>query len=179
VANISLGNQKVLSMGNLDSKRDWGHAKDYVEAMYLILQQDKPEDYVIASGMTTTVRDFILMAFQEVGIKLRFEGEGVDEVGIIDSVEEERFTEATGKKPNHLKLNTEIIKVDPYYFRPTEVDLLHGDPTKAMKKLNWKPKYNLQMLVKEMVQSDVLGAKKSTVLKDVGFDVINRMEDIL
>ena len=179
VANISLGNQKVLSMGNLDSKRDWGHAKDYVEAMYLILQQDNPEDYVIASGITTTVRDFIHMAFKEVGINLRFEGEGVGEVGIIDYIEDERFTKATGKKPYHLELNTEIIKVDPYYFRPTEVDLLHGDPTKAMKKLNWKPKYNLQMLVEEMVQSDVLGAKKSTVLKDVGFDVINRMEDIL
>lgn len=179
VANIALGTQKVLSMGNLDSKRDWGHAKDYVEAMYLILQQEKPEDYVIATGVTTDVRTFIKMAFEEIGLKLSFSGEGVNEVGFISNIDENFFRKTTGRLPKHLSIGDVLIKIDPFYFRPTEVDLLLGDPTKAMTKLNWKPKYDLKALVSEMVASDVLSAKKSAVLKDVGFDVVNRMEDIL
>lgn len=179
VANIALGAQKVLSMGNLDSKRDWGHAKDYVEAMYLMLQQEKPEDYVIATGVTTKVRTFIEMAFAEVGLTLSFKGEGVDEVGFISEINEVLFKKTTGHTPNHLKVGDHLVKVDPFYFRPTEVELLQGDPGKAMKKLNWKPKYDLKALVSEMVTSDVLSAKKGAVLKDVGFDSVNRMEDIL
>ena len=146
VAQIALGLQSKLYMGNLDAQRDWGHAKDYVEAMYLILQQDKPEDFVIATGVTTRVRDFIRLAFAEVGIGLEFTGKGVAEVGIVSSSTNPEYP---------VEIGTEVVAVDPRYYRPTEVDLLIGDPTKAKTKLGWQPKYDLNMLVKEMVAADV------------------------
>lgn len=146
VAAIALGMQDCLYLGNLDSRRDWGHAKDYVEAMWRILQQDKPEDFVIATGVTTTVRDFVRMAFAEAGIKVEFTGEGVEEKGVVVSCDNEEFSLPIGK---------EVVAVDKMYFRPTEVELLIGDPTKANQKLGWKPKYTLEMLVKEMMASDI------------------------
>ena len=146
VAQIALGQQDKLYLGNLDAKRDWGHAKDYVEAMWLILQQEKPEDFVIATGITTTVRDFIRMAFSEVGIEVKFSGEGVNEVATIAACNNPLYQVELGK---------EVVSVDPRYFRPTEVELLIGDPTKAKEKLGWKLKYDLPALVKDMMASDV------------------------
>ena len=146
LAQIVLGLSDRLYMGNLDAQRDWGHAKDYVEAMWLILQQEKPEDYVIATGITTTIREFIRMAFAELGITLAFEGTGVDEKATVTACENPDFQLPIGKV---------VVEVDPAYFRPTEVELLIGDPSKAMKQLNWKPKYDLPALVKEMVWADV------------------------
>jgi GDPmannose 4,6-dehydratase len=171
VAKIGLGLQKQLFMGNLDAQRDWGHAKDYVEAMYLILQQDKPTDYVIATGVTTRVRDFILMAFREIGFNLRFEGEGVDEIGILDSIEEDVVLNKLGKINDSLKPGDVLVKVNPMYFRPTEVELLIGDPSKSKKLLGWEPKYNLESLVKEMVHSDVELFKKDIELINAGHSV--------
>lgn len=183
-AKIALGLQNTLFMGNLDALRDWGHARDYVEAMYLILQQEIPEDYVIATGVTTKVRDFIDMAFSEVGMKLRWEGEGVDEVGVLESVDEKKYKLATGLEfgadstfnlqPS--TLDTPIVRIDPRYFRPTEVDLLLGDPTKAKTKLGWKPKYDLPMLVAEMMQSDVNTFKKDLDLQKAGHTVYQQEE---
>lgn len=144
-ARIALGKQDKLYLGNLNAKRDWGHARDYVEAMWLMLQQDKPEDYVIATGKTTTVRDFVDMAFKELGIKLEFKGEGKDEVGIV--------SECVGSYK--LPKGKEVVCIDPNYFRPTEVDLLIGDATKAREKLRWTPRYTLQAMVKEMVLTDI------------------------
>jgi len=146
VAAIALGFQEKMFLGNLDARRDWGHAKDYVKAMWLILQQEKPEDYVIATGITTPVRDFVKMAFAEVGAEVEFKGEGVDEKGYIKSVSNPEFKLAIGQ---------EVVSVDPAYFRPTEVELLIGDPTKSKTKLGWEPEYNLAALCKEMVASDV------------------------
>jgi GDPmannose 4,6-dehydratase len=146
VAAIVKGKQDKLYMGNLNAKRDWGHAKDYVEAMWLILQQEQPEDFVIATGITTTVRDFIIMAFAEVGVSLEFKGEGVDEKAIVKTCSNPAYQLPVGK---------EVVAVDPEYFRPTEVDLLIGDATKARTKLGWAPKYDLPALVKEMVASDL------------------------
>jgi GDPmannose 4,6-dehydratase len=165
VAKIALGLQNDLFMGNLDAQRDWGHAKDYVEAMWRILQQDVAEDYVIATGVTTRVRDFIKMAFQEVGFKIRFEGEGVDEKGILESIDQEVYQNALGHNTTDFNIpviGSVLVKVDPAYFRPTEVDLLIGDPTKSKTKLGWQPKYDLKMLVEEMVAMDV-----SLFLKDI------------
>jgi GDPmannose 4,6-dehydratase len=178
VANISLGLQKVLSLGNLDAQRDWGHAKDYVEAMYLVLQQDAPDDYVIATGKTTRVRDFVLDAFLEVGIQLEFSGIGVDEKGVVAAIDSAKFLNITGKE-SPVKIGDVLVVVDPYYFRPTEVELLIGDATKARTVLNWEPKYTLSEMIAEMVQADVLHVRKELVLKDVGFDVIGKMEDII
>ena len=146
VAAIVKGKQEKVYLGNLDARRDWGHAKDYVEAMWLILQQDTPEDYVIATGITTTVRDFVKLAFNEVGITLTFSGEGVKETGAVASCSNPAYQLPEGKV---------VVAVDPEYFRPTEVDLLIGDATKANTQLGWKPKYDLQGLVKEMMESDV------------------------
>lgn len=171
VAKIALGLQKQLFMGNLDAKRDWGHAKDYVEAMYLILQQDKPSDYVIATGKTTTVRDFITMAFKEIGFNLRFEGEGVEEVGVLDSVDFEITEKLFERVRYSVKVGDVLVKVNPMYFRPTEVDLLIGDPTKAQQQLNWKPKYDLEALVSEMVISDLALFKKDIDLIDAGHTI--------
>lgn len=171
-AKISLGLQKMLFIGNMDAQRDWGHTKDYVEAIWLMLQQDEPEDFVIATGITTTVRDFMRMAFSEAGIQLRFEGEGVDEVGII-----KRLDDSLQSNSNlELQPGDTIIKVDPRYFRPTEVDILIGDASKAKKKLGWKPKYDLDVLVKEMVQSDLTLFKKQKTLLDKGYTILNQAE---
>ena len=155
VAQMALGMQKILYMGNIDSQRDWGHAKDYVEAMWLMLQQDKPEDFVISTGVTTPVREFIRMAFSEVGVELEFKGEGVDEKGIVISSSNPEY---------QFKIGQVVLQIDPTYFRPTEVDLLIGDNTKAKTKLGWTPKYTLDMLVKEMVQADIEIFKKEKYL---------------
>lgn len=151
---IKLGIEEKLFLGNLDSKRDWGHAKDYIEGMWLVLQQDKPEDFVLATGVTTTIRDFCNMTFKELGIEIEWKGKGVNEKGI---------DKATGKT---------IVEVDPRYFRPTEVDLLLGNAAKARKKLGWEPKYDLPMLVKEMVKEDLKEAKKEVFLKSGGYEVL-------
>src|SRR5688572_25321958 len=146
VAQMALGLQQKIFLGNLDAKRDWGHAKDYVEAMWLILQQEKPEDYVIATGVTTPVREFVRMAFREIGVELEFRGKNEKEVGIV----------AESTNPDYLlEVGREVVAVDPRYYRPTEVELLIGDPTKSQTKLGWKPQYDLPMLVKEMVESDL------------------------
>jgi len=167
VAKIALGMQDKIYLGNMDAKRDWGHAKDYVEAMWLILQQDIPEDYVIATGVTTTVRDFVKMAFAEVGVEVEFKGEGVDEKGYVVASNNPEFSVEIGK---------EVVAVDGAYFRPTEVDLLIGDPTKSKTKLGWKPKYDLPMLVNDMVSSDVRLFQKEKLLKESGFEVNHPQE---
>jgi len=154
VAAIALGLQDKLYLGNLDARRDWGHARDYVEAMWRILQQDTPDDYVIATGITTPVRDFVRMAFAEVGIELAFTGEGVNEVGVVTACNNEEFILPVGR---------EVVAVDPRYFRPTEVELLIGDPTKSRSKLGWEPRYDLPALVKEMVAGDVELFRKKDV----------------
>jgi len=178
VSKIVLGLQDEFFMGNLDAKRDWGHAKDYVEAMWRILQQDKPEDYVIATGVTTEVRKFISMAFKETGITLCFEGEGVEEKGFIKEIDEKIFQEKIGKKPSEVNCipGKRILSIDPRYFRPTEVDLLIGDPSKAHKRLNWKPKYDLPTLVKEMVLADIKLFKRDLDLKYLGHNILNQAE---
>ncbi|QXV67025.1 GDP-mannose 4,6-dehydratase [Mucilaginibacter achroorhodeus] len=164
---IAMGLQDKLFLGNLDARRDWGHAKDYVEAMYLILQQEKPEDFVIATGVTTTVRDFVRLAFLEMGITVKFTGEGANEKGVVEACNNPHYQIEIGKI---------IIEVDPKYFRPTEVELLIGDPTKAQTQLNWKPKYDLNGLVKEMIASDLQSFKKQKLLKDAGYDILNQFE---
>ena len=166
-ARIALGLQEKIYLGNLSAKRDWGHAKDYVKAMYLILQQDEPDDYVIATGITTEIRDFVRMSFAEVGIELEFKGEGVDEKGIVVKCNNPEYQLPVGK---------EILAVDPAYFRPTEVELLIGDPSKAKKKLNWEPEYDLKGLVEDMVRSDLKLMKKEQYLRDGGFKIMNYFE---
>ena len=161
VARISMGLQDVLYLGNLDAQRDWGHAKDYVEGMWLMLQQEQPEDFVLATGITTYIRDFVRMAFAEVGVTLAFTGEGVNEIGTIAAIENAQNTA--------MKVGQVVVKVDPRYYRPTEVDLLIGDASKAKKKLNWSPKYSLAEMVKEMVAADIVLFKKEQLLKDNGF----------
>ncbi|MDZ7877822.1 MAG: GDP-mannose 4,6-dehydratase [Saprospiraceae bacterium] len=167
VAKIALGMQDKLWMGNIDAKRDWGHAKDYVEAMWRILQQDKPEDFVIATGVTTTVRDFISMAFAEAGIKIAFYGEGINEKGVVVDCSNSEMDVAIG---------SEVVAIDPRYFRPTEVELLIGDPTKANTKLGWTPKYALIDLVREMVEADITAFRKEKLLRESGFDIKNQFE---
>lgn len=167
VAKIALGLQDKLYMGNIDARRDWGHAKDYVEAMWLILQQDKPEDYVIATGVTTTIRDFITLAFSEVGIEIAFKGEGVNEIGYVVSCSNADY---------QLEIGKELVAIDPKYFRPTEVELLIGDPTKSKTQLGWEPKYDLNALVREMVASDVDLFKRDSLLKDHGYSIKNQFE---
>jgi GDPmannose 4,6-dehydratase len=173
-AKIALGLQDKLFLGNLNAQRDWGHAKDYVEAMWLILQQEKAEDFVIATGQTTYVRDFVKMAFAEVGINLRFEGKDEQEKGIIESFDKAKI-EAL-ELNIQLKIGDEVVAVDPRYFRPTEVDLLIGDPTKANEKLGWIPKYDVHMLVADMMQSDLLLMKKDKFLADSGHAVMRYFE---
>lgn len=177
-ARIAMGMQEKLFLGNLSSQRDWGHAKDYVRAMYLILQQDTPDDYVIATGITTRVREFVRMAFAEIGIEIKFEGEGVNEKGYINSVDEARFTESVGKEflDNIKSVKNAVIEVDSAYFRPTEVELLIGDATKSRTKLNWTPEYDLKSLVEDMMRSDVKIMKKETYLKEGGFRILNYFE---
>lgn len=175
VAKIALGLQDKLYLGNLSSQRDWGHAKDYVEAMWLMLQQEKAEDYVIATGVTTTVRDFVKMAFAELGIEVEFSGKDAAEKGVIIDRDEERLRELDIPVEN-IKLGQTVVKVDPQYFRPTEVDLLIGDSTKAQTKLGWKPKYDLPMLLAEMVNSDLHLMRKEEYLKKGGFSIMNYFE---
>jgi GDPmannose 4,6-dehydratase len=164
---IALGLQDKMFLGNLNSQRDWGHAKDYVEAMYLILQQPVAEDYVIATGVTTQIREFARQAFKFLGLELSFEGEGINEKGIISGIDMARAEELK-LNLSALSIGKEVINVDPKYFRPTEVDLLIGDPTKAMTKLGWQPKYDLAALVKEMVASDISLFKKELYVKQSG-----------
>ncbi|WP_316763130.1 GDP-mannose 4,6-dehydratase [Pedobacter aquatilis] len=172
---IALGLQNCLYLGNLSAQRDWGHAKDYIEAMWLILQQEQAEDYVIATGVTTTVRDFVRMSFAELGIEVEFSGKDENEKGVIINVDEEKAI-ALGLNLDNLKPGQTIVKVDPKYFRPTEVDLLLGDPTKSKTKLGWQPKYDLPALVKDMVISDLQLMKKDEHLKEGGFKTLNYFE---
>jgi GDPmannose 4,6-dehydratase len=172
---IALGLQKCLYLGNLSAQRDWGHAKDYIEAMWLILQQDVAEDYVIATGVTTTVRDFVKMSFAELGIVVEFKGEGADESGVIAAIDEKTASDLELNLAE-LKIGMEVVKVDPAYFRPTEVDLLLGDPTKSKTKLGWEPKYDLPLLVKDMIQSDLHLMKKDEYLRLGGFKTLNNFE---
>lgn len=174
-AKISLGLQNCLYLGNLSAQRDWGHAKDYIEAMWLILQQEKPEDYVIATGVTTTVREFVRMSFAELGIEIEFSGKDEHEKGVIIDVDEE-LANKLGIKVEFLKPGMTIVRVDPKYFRPTEVDLLLGDPTKSKTQLGWQPKYDLQALVKDMAHADLQLMKKDEYLKKGGFKTLNYFE---
>ena len=176
VSRIVLGMQKKVYMGNLSSKRDWGHAKDYVRAMYAILQQDEPSDYVIATGITTTIRDFIRMAFEEIGVGIRFKGEGIDEVAIIESIDEGLFVKKVGDAylENFKKrVGEEVVGVDPQYFRPTEVELLIGDATKARTRLGWEPEYSLAALIEDMMKNDIKLMKKESYLKEGGYKILN------
>ncbi|SKB62030.1 GDPmannose 4,6-dehydratase [Salegentibacter holothuriorum] len=166
-ARIALGLQSKLYLGNLDARRDWGHAKDYVRMMWMILQADEPEDWVIATGVATTVREFVRLAFNEVGIEIEFKGKGVDEKGYIASCSKPEF---------QLEKGLEVLAIDPKYFRPTEVDLLIGDATKAKTKLGWIPEYNLQNLVKEMMESDVKHMQKDCLLQKGGYQTFNYYE---
>jgi GDPmannose 4,6-dehydratase len=167
VAEIVLGLKKKLWLGNLNARRDWGHAKDYIEAMWLMLQQEKAEDFVIATGITTSVREFARLAFAHAGVEIVFKGEGVNEKGYVASVSN---TDA------NLEAGDVVIEVDERYFRPTEVELLIGDPAKAKEKLGWEPKYSLNELVKEMVESDIAHFKQQVLLKNAGFRTLNSFE---
>jgi GDPmannose 4,6-dehydratase len=174
-AKIALGLQSCLYLGNLSAQRDWGHAKDYVEAMWLILQQEKAEDYVIATGITTEVREFVRMSFAELGIEVEFSGKDEHEKGVIVDVDQAKALQL-GLNVEALKAGQTVVKVDPRYFRPTEVDLLLGDPTKARTQLGWKLKYDLHGLVKEMIHSDLNIMKKNEYLKQGGHQVLNYFE---
>ena len=167
VSKIALGLQDKFYLGNLEAQRDWGHAKDYVRMMWMILQADQPEDWVIATGVTTTVRDFVSMAFKQVGISLEFKGEGVDEKAYVTACSKQEFQLAIGK---------EVLSIDPTYFRPTEVDLLIGDPSKAKNKLGWVPEHDLASLVKDMMQSDIDLMKKDVILLKAGHEILKQAE---
>ena len=167
-ARIALGMQEKIYLGNLEAKRDWGHAKDYVRMMWMILQADEPEDWVIATGKTTTVRDFVRMAFKEVGIELEFKGKGVNEKAIVVKCNNPEF---------QLEIGKEVLSIDPCYFRPTEVDLLIGDPTKAKEKLGWVPEHDLASLVKDMMKGDVQLMKKQQYLNTGGYNTSNYIEE--
>jgi GDPmannose 4,6-dehydratase len=167
VARIALGMGDKIFLGNMDAQRDWGHAKDYVEAMWLMLQQDKPEDFVIATGVTTRVREFVRLAFIEVGIEVEFSGEGENEVGKVVACHNAEYQVEIGK---------EVVAVDRRYFRPTEVELLIGDPTKAKTQLGWKPKYDLKSLTADMVRADVELFKKDRILEESGHKVLASYE---
>jgi GDPmannose 4,6-dehydratase len=167
IARIVLGMQEKIFLGNLDATRDWGHARDYVEAMWLMLQQPEPEDYVIATGVTTSVRDFVKMAFREAGIEIDFKGKDEKEKGYVTRVTDKNLTIEEG---------TEVVAIDTKYFRPTEVDMLVGDPTKAQQKLGWVPQYDLEALIKEMVHADIDLFRREKLLKDSGFTVKNQYE---
>ena len=166
-AKIGLGLQDKVYLGNLDARRDWGHTKDFVEAMWLMMQQSQPEDFVIATGTTATVREFALKAFRQVGVELAFKGSGKDEVGYVASSNNPEFPLEVGK---------EVLAIDPRYFRPTEVDLLIGDPRNAMEKLGWKPKHTLDDLIEEMVRADIQLFRRDQLLKDAGFQIKNEFE---
>jgi len=181
LSRVALGMQDKFYMGNLSSQRDWGHAKDYIKAMYLILQQPAPSDYVIATGITTAIRDFIKMAAKEIGLTIEFKGEGVNEKGYITAVDKAVFAEKVGEKylsniEAKIAQNAEVVCVDPQYFRPTEVDLLIGDPTKSQTVLGWKPEYDLEGLIKDMMRSDIKLFKREDYLKEGGFTIMNYFE---
>lgn len=182
VAKIALGMQEVLFLGNLSAKRDWGHAKDFIKAMYLMLQQENADDFVIATGITTEVREFVRMAFAEAGIIINFQGKGIEEVGVIEHINHDilpSFTKnlnSRSKLSENLKPGDIVVKVDPKYFRPTEVDLLIGNPEKAKTTLGWEPEYDLSSLIKEMVHSDVKLMQKENYLKEGGFSIHNYYE---
>ncbi len=173
---IVLGMQDKIFLGNLNAQRDWGHAKDYIEAMYLILQQDVAEDYVIATGKTTSIRDFVKLAFIELGITIAFKGSDENEIGYIEAIDNIKLKELEIDKDFSLKIGDELIAVDPRYFRPTEVELLIGDSTKSQTKLGWKPKYDLQALVTDMMESDLKLMKKERFLKQAGHHTFNNFE---
>ncbi len=180
-ARIALGMQETLFMGNLSAKRDWGHAKDYIKAMYLILQQEKPDDYVIATGITTEVREFIKRSFGEAGMNLEFSGEGDNESARLESIDEALFCEKAGKEylgamQKRLGSNPVMVKVDKNYYRPTEVNILQGDATKAREKLGWIPEYDLDSLIKDMVKADLQVMKRESHLKNGGFRTLNYFE---
>lgn len=174
-AKIALGQQSCLYLGNLSAQRDWSHAKDMVRGMWLVLQQDKADDYVLASGITTQVREFVRMTFAYMGITLRFEGEGIDEVGVVECIDKALFIEKVGVEPS-LQPGVRVVAVDPQYFRPTEVDLLLGDPTKARRELKWEPKYSLDQLVDDMMQSDLKLMKREAYLAAGGYKTLNYFE---
>ncbi|MGL5319068.1 MAG: GDP-mannose 4,6-dehydratase [Bacteroidales bacterium] len=179
VSRIAMDMQNDLFLGNLSAKRDWGHAKDYVRAMHLILQQDEPSDYVIATGVTTTVREFVRMSFAEVGIVVEFSGEGLNEKGTIASLDQELFVARVGQAylPQiQTKIGQVVVEVDPAYFRPTEVELLIGDPTKSKTVLGWIPEYDLKALCEDMVLHDVKLTKKEVYLKEGGYQTLNYFE---
>jgi len=167
VSEIVLGLKNKLWLGNLDAKRDWGHAKDYVEAMWLMLQQPEPEDFVIATGVTTSVRDFVRMAFAHAGVEVSFSGQGENETGVISKILNPECK---------VKVGDTVVEIDKRYFRPTEVELLLGDPRKANEKLGWYPKYTLNELIKEMVEADLQHFKKDVLLKESGFSILNQYE---
>ena len=167
VAKIALGLQEKLFLGNMSAKRDWGHAKDYVKAMHLMLQHDTPDDFVVATGVTTEVREFVRLAFAELGIEIEFKGEGIDEKGYVAKCSNSKFQLPVGK---------EVVNVDPRYFRPTEVELLIGDPSKIKSELKWEPKYDLKGLVADMIQSDVKNVEKDVYLKKGGYEIMNYFE---
>lgn len=178
-ARILLGLQKKVYMGNISSKRDWGHAKDYIKAMYLILQQDTPDDYVISTGVTTTIRDFIKMTFNEAGVTVDFKGENEQEEGFITHIDEELFSKAVGEE--HLeafkkRLGESVVGIDPAYYRPTEVDILIGDNTKARTKLGWEPTYDLKGLCQDMITHDIELMKKEEYLRNGGYRILNYFE---
>jgi len=191
ISRIALGMQEKIFMGNLSSRRDWGHAKDYIKAMYLILQQDQPDDYVIATGITTSIRDFITKVCLEIGLEVRFSGEGAQEVGCLTGVDEKVFCKKVGERylaPIKARISKTgrlnsgasdsslIVAVDPAYFRPTEVDLLIGDSTKARTRLGWQPEYNLDSLITDMMQSDIKLFQKDFYLREGGFKTLNYFE---
>lgn len=182
LARIAMGLQNCLYLGNLSSKRDWGHAKDYVQAMHLILQQEVPDDYVIATGITTTIRDFVRLAAAEIGLEITFAGAGIEEKGFLTGVDNSLFSRSVGDEylatirkrlvdPRHNGHGSELVSVDPGYFRPTEVDLLIGDSTKARTRLGWKPEYDLRGLISEMMKSDVELIQRDCILQKAGYRV--------
>jgi len=175
VSKIALGLQDCLYLGNLSAKRDWGHAKDYVEAMWLMLQQETAEDYVIATGVTTTVREFVRKSFEEVGIEVEFAGKDENERGVIIGYDAEQVL-SLGLNPELIKTGQTVVKVDTRYFRPTEVELLIGDATKAFQQLGWKPKYDLAALIRDMMLADLKEMQKEDYLKQGGFNTLNYFE---
>lgn len=174
-AKIALKQQECLYLGNLSAQRDWGHAKDYIRAMWLILQQDQPSDYVIATGITTEVREFVRMAFAYIGVELKFCGSGIDEQGIIQSIDQTRFAEQVGEQC-YLELGQKVVAVDEKYFRPTEVELLIGNPAKSNSVLGWTPEYDLKALVDDMMCGDIRLMKKDAYLAAAGYKTLNYFE---
>lgn len=189
IARIALNMQDTLFLGNLSAQRDWGHAKDYIKAMYLILQQDNPDDYVIATGITTTIRDFVRKSAEEIGLEITFSGEGPEEKGFLTAINEQRFNEKVGEQyleslkerlhtsgPSGENREKAVVAVDPTYFRPTEVELLIGDATKAREQLGWEPEYNLQGLITDMIESDIHLMQKDRYLREGGYRTLNYFE---